>query len=158
MEVLNHEASDELAVHELVARFSDAVNRRVPSEMAALWAPDGVWVVPGVPETVGRDAIAAVLTSLLETFPSLVQMTHNGVVRIDGDEATARWYLSEFGKDASGQGVYFIGTYHDRYRRTEEGWRFAHRRFDFLYRGKTEAPGKFYPYPEVTFEGAPWPA
>ena len=121
MAVLKEQVADELAVRELVARFSDAVNRRAPLEMAALWATDGVWVVPGVPETTGRDAIAGVLTNLLETFPSLVQMPHTGVVSVDGDSATARWFLSEFGCDASGGGVYFIGTYHDQYRRDEDG-------------------------------------
>lgn len=157
MAVLNDQVADELAVRDLVARFSDAVTRRAPADMAALWVQDGTWVVPGIGETMGPAAIEGVLAKLLEGFPFLVQLTHNGVVTLDGEVARARWYISEFGQDREGGGVYFVGTYHDRAVRTDAGWRFARRQFDFLYRGRTEAPGKSYPFPLLPEEAA-WPA
>lgn len=138
--------ADELAIRDLAQRFTDAVNRRSPTEMAALFAPDGRWNVPGVDETVGHDAIAARLTGLLGQFTHLVQLLHSGVVDLHGDRATARWYLTEHGRDPEGAGALFIGYYEDDLERHDGAWRFASRTFAFLYRGRDEVPGRTYPY------------
>ena len=74
------QVADELAIRDLTQRFTDAVNRSATAEMAALFAPDGRWEVPGVTDTVGHDAIAARLAGLLAQFSLLVQLLHSGVV------------------------------------------------------------------------------
>ena len=138
--------ADEMAIRDLAQRFTDAVNRRSPGELAALFAADGRWDVPGVADTVGHDAIAARLTGLLGQFSFLVQLLHSGVVELHGDQATARWYLTEHGRDAEGVGALFIGSYEDDLVRDGGEWRFACRRFAFLYRGRDDIPGRSYPY------------
>jgi uncharacterized protein (TIGR02246 family) len=143
------EMADELAIRDLTAAFSDAVNRRAPDDLGPLWSPDGVWVVPGMGETEGPEAIGAQLAGLLEQFSFLCQTVHSGQVWLEGDRARARWYLSELGTDHDGNVVQFIGVYHDRHVRTDGGWRFERRRFDFLYRGTVEAKGRSYPFPSV---------
>ncbi|MDA8280123.1 MAG: nuclear transport factor 2 family protein [Actinomycetota bacterium] len=140
------QVADELAIRDLTQRFTDAVNRSATAEMAALFAPDGRWEVPGVTDTVGHDAIAARLAGLLAQFSLLVQLLHSGVVMLDGDRATARWYLTEHARDADGGGALFIGYYDDDLVRQDGVWRFASRRFAFLYRGRDDLPGRSYPY------------
>lgn len=158
MAVLNGGAvADELAIRDLVARFTDTVNRRASGALGALFVPDGEWIVPGVPPTRGPDAVSALLEQLLGGFGFLVQLVHSGNVRIDGDRASARWYLSEVARDESNQGWSFIGTYHDQLVRTADGWRFASRQFDFLYRGRTELPGRTIPFTQPTNCEVPWP-
>lgn len=142
----NEELVDELAIRDLAQRFTDAVNRRDGADLAALFMPDGRWDVPGVPETVGRDAIEACLAALLGQFPFLVQLLHSGTVELAGDRASSRWYLSEHARDATGGGSLFVGYYEDDLVRTGDGWRFSARRFAFLYRGRDELPGRAYPY------------
>jgi uncharacterized protein (TIGR02246 family) len=139
--------ADELAVRDLAARFTDAVNRDDPTALGALFTSDGEWVVPGVRTTVGPDAAAEQIRRLRETFVHLVQVLHSGHVDLDGDTASAVWYLSENAATADGSGFAFTGVYHDELRRTGEGWRFARRTFSFLYRGKTELSGKWYAHP-----------
>ncbi|MFV0315872.1 MAG: nuclear transport factor 2 family protein [Microthrixaceae bacterium] len=151
-------AEDELAVRALVARFTDAVNRRMPEDLSGLFTDTGEWIVPGMPEIEGGAAAAGQLGSLLDGFSFLVQLVHSGRVELAGERASARWYISEWAQSVDGAGWYFVGTYHDQVVRSDDGWLFASRRFDFLYRGRTELAGRTYPLvnPEVG-DGIPWP-
>ncbi|MEY9211771.1 nuclear transport factor 2 family protein [Thermobifida halotolerans] len=139
--------ADQTEIRDLTARFTDAVNRRAPGELADLFAEDGEWHVPGVPEATGREAVSALLENLLGNFPHLIQLTHSGHVDVSGDTATATWYLTESGADASGNGFDFTGVYTDSLVRTEDGWRFARRSFAFLRRTRSEAKARWYPHP-----------
>jgi uncharacterized protein (TIGR02246 family) len=142
--------TDQLEIRELTARFTDAVNRRAPRDVAALFAEDGEWHVPGVPVARGREAVANLLDGLLGNFDRLIQVTHSGHVDLADDAATATWYLSEFAaSSASGKAFTFVGTYRDELVRTAEGWRFGTRAFDFLYRAKGDAEARWYPHPAV---------
>lgn len=140
--------ADELAIRNLVARFSDVVNRRQPPELGDLFVPEGRWTVPGVGTMEGGEQVSGLIDRLLGGFPFLVQFAHQGEVEVSGDAASARWYIEEFARDTDDTGWHFVGTYNDRYARTEQGWRFLSRRFDFLYRGRTGLDGKTYPYTE----------
>lgn len=140
--------ADELAVRDLAARVTDAVNRNDPAALGALFTEDGEWLVPGMETTHGRDEASARISELRSTFVHLLQMLYSGHVDLadDGYSATATWYLAENASD--GESAFaFTGVYQDELRRTDEGWRFAQRRFSFLYRGRTELPGRWYPHP-----------
>jgi uncharacterized protein (TIGR02246 family) len=139
----------ELAIRDLTARFTDAVNRRASADLADLFTSDGEWHVPGVPTVIGRPAIAAQLDSLLANFGRLIQLMHSGHVDVAGDQATAVWYLTESAQDAAGASFAFTGVYTDQLVKTEHGWRFQERRFDFLYRGRAELAGKWYAHPRA---------
>ncbi len=148
MEILSHEAlADRQAISDLVAAFADAVSRRDAVGVGALWIDDGEWHVPGLDVARGPSGVTAQLERLLTGFVSLTQVVHSGVVQLDAGVATGRWYLSEIGVDAEGNAVQFVGVYRDAYRRTESGWRFAERRFNFLFRGRLEGRAKGYPHP-----------
>lgn len=145
-------AADQTEIRDLTARFTDAVNRRAPEELAALFTEQGEWHVPGVPAATGREAIAAVLATLLDGFPHLIQLTHSGHVDVDGDTADATWYVSESGSDASGNGFGFTGVYTDALVRTGSGWCFSRRSFAFLQRTKSDAKTRWYPHPRAAAE------
>ena len=146
--------ADDIDIRNLTGRFTDAVNRRSGTDLAALFVTDGDWVVPGVPQVHGRAAIAAQLDALLANFQKLIQLTHSGYVDVDGDAATASWYVTETAQDGAGNGFAFTGVYTDALVRTDEGWRFRERRFDFLYRAKADLGGKWYAHPRVAATAA----
>ncbi len=140
--------TDELAIRDLAARFTDAVNRNDPAALGALFTDDGEWVVPGMETTHGPAEAGARIAQLRAEFVQLLQLLYSGHVDLagDGQSATATWYLAENASDGD-NAFAFTGVYQDELRKTAAGWRFARRRFSFLYRGRTELPGKWYPHP-----------
>ena len=143
--------ADQLEIRELAARFTDAVNRRSPRDVAGTFTEDGEWHVPGVPVTHGRAEAEARLAGLLDNFDRLVQLLHSGQVEVTDDEASATWYLTEIAaSSAAGKAFTFVGVYRDALVRTAEGWRFTRRTFDFLYRAKGDVEARWYPHPAVT--------
>jgi uncharacterized protein (TIGR02246 family) len=143
------DTDDQLAIRDLTARFTDAVNRRDTQALAATFAEDGEWHVPGVPTVVGRAAIAEHLGGLLKNFQRLIQLTHSGHIDVSGNTAAAAWYLTEAAADAAGNAFDFTGVYTDALVRTTEGWRFRERSFAFLYRSKSTSTGKWYDHPRA---------
>ena len=124
-------------IHELVARFADLVNRKAMNEMQHLFTPDAVLDIPGFSvHVVGRDNIITFLTDILALWSGIVQAVHSGTVELVPDthpqQATGRWYLSEFGV-LEGVDTNVGGVYSDEYVRTASGFRFSRRRFDLLY-------------------------
>lgn len=140
--------ADELAIRDLAARFTDAVNRNDAAALGALFTDDGEWLVPGMETTHGPAAASARIADLRSTFVNLLQLLYSGHVDLadDGRSATATWYLAENASDGENSFA-FTGVYEDELRKTDDGWRFARRRFSFLYRGRTELPGKWYAHP-----------
>ncbi|KCZ94221.1 nuclear transport factor 2 family protein [Hyphomonas johnsonii] len=122
-------ADDELAIRSLAAAYADAVNRRDAEGMAAVLAPDGIIEKPGHGDPVqGQSKILKRYLRLQRERSFLCQMIHSGVVHLDGDKATARWWFSETKQVAeSGTWMTMIGVYQDEVARLPEGWRFARR-------------------------------
>jgi hypothetical protein len=139
--------ADQLAIHELVSRYADAVTRRDEQAWADTWAEDGEWHVLGNPAK-GREAVVALWNKLMGGLPFVIQLPSAGTISIDGPNGTGRWYITEHGKTADGSGLFTVGVYHDRYRRIDGEWRFARRRFDMLYSGPPDLSGMTLPFPE----------
>ncbi|MET0379149.1 MAG: nuclear transport factor 2 family protein [Spongiibacteraceae bacterium] len=119
---------DEVAIRNLAASYTDAINRRNAQEAASVYAPDGTacldsgQVVPG-------DKMAKNFRNVLENLPFVFQMTHSGIVEVNGDVAKARWWLSEVQLfKGESQYRFWAGTYEDELVRLPQGWRFQHRR------------------------------
>jgi ketosteroid isomerase-like protein len=120
---------DELAIRALAAAYTDAVNRRDGSAMADVYAEDGVLENLGGGFTlVGIEKLRRAFTRLVDSQREyLFQMTHSGLVDIQGDRAQARWWFSELKKPAGAPYEYIQGVYQDEVVRTPAGWRFAKR-------------------------------
>jgi hypothetical protein len=83
-----------------------------------------------------------------------VQNTHPGVIELDGDTATGRTYIEEFGRFRDGGSHLNYAVYHDKYRRTPDGWKFAERVYELMYVDTTPltgtAPDQAAPLPDLS--------
>jgi ketosteroid isomerase-like protein len=126
---------DHLAIHDLVARFDDAVNRRDAAEFGRLWAPDAVWEI-GDPRPMrigGAEAILSTWRGMIDGTRWLFRGSFAGVVTLDGDRGVGRWPCIETGVFADGESYDNRALYEDIYVREEGRWLFGHRRYLYLW-------------------------
>ena len=119
------------AIRELVAAYAHAADTGRFDEVAGLFAADGVLETPDQVAHSGRAAIRAFLggtgaaLASATAVPLIRHHVSNLRITVTGaDDATGTAYflvVTERGPD-------HWGRYRDRYVRTDEGWRFAHRR------------------------------
>ncbi|MET8286088.1 nuclear transport factor 2 family protein [Streptomyces sp. NPDC051639] len=134
--------ADRVEIEALRGEFTDAVMLRDYDRIALLFTPDGAWRMPNIPvELEGREPIRAWGRRVPDFVDFLVQNTHPGVIRIDGDTASGRAYVSEVGRGRDGRGGLNYAIYHDRYQRTDDGWRFAERVYEVRYEDASPLAG-----------------
>jgi SnoaL-like domain len=138
---------DRLEIQALAARFSDAVNERAVTAFAQLWASDRpIWEIgpPLLSRAEGIDEIIAMLRRLFQIERYFMQMTHSGVVTIDGDRATARFVERERGQ---GDDTYYdnLAVYDDVLVREPAGWRFLERHYRYRFLDQTPFEGTAFP-------------
>jgi ketosteroid isomerase-like protein len=126
---------DDLAIRNLAARFTDAVNERDANSFRQLWTNDAVWEIgpPLSARADGPEAIVEMFVRLLEPKSLFIQLTHSGVIDFNGDDtATARFTERERGK---GLHDYYenLAVYRDDLARTSDGWRFKRRNYEYRY-------------------------
>jgi len=124
-------ADDELAIRQLVAAYADACNRKDPAAMASVYAPDGELQplnFPG-PPIKGRDKLQKLFTRLMIQRDFLFLTIFSGIVNVDGDTATGRWWIGEM-KQVTGEDriINMLAVVQDEVVRLEEGWRFSRRK------------------------------
>lgn len=134
--------ADRVEIEALRAEFSDASLTHDWDHFASLFTEDGAWRMPHIGvELVSRKDIRAGVERLRGLWEFFVQNTHPGVVKLDGDTATGRAYIAEFGRFREGGSNLNYSVYHDRYQRTPDGWRFAERRYEVRYVDTSPLPG-----------------
>lgn len=147
------EIADRVEIEALRGEFTDAAMMRDRARLAALFTPDGVLRMPNVPvELIGREEIRAGGERLQSQWDFFVQNSHPGTIRIDGDAATGRTYMQEIARVLDGRSGLNFAIYHDTYRRTPEGWKFAERVYEVRYVDTTPLRG-FAPGPEAQAHG-----
>jgi hypothetical protein len=62
-----------------------------------------------------------------------VVLPRESTIRLEGDTAVGRAYVSEFGRFRNSSSQLMYAIYHDRYQRTSEGWKFAERVYEVRY-------------------------
>jgi SnoaL-like domain len=70
-----------------------------------------------------------------------VQNTHPGTIALDGDTASGRAYMHEVGRTLNGISELNYAIYHDQYRRTPDGWKFAERVYEVRYHDTSPLAG-----------------
>jgi ketosteroid isomerase-like protein len=135
--------ADRVEIEALRGEFTDAGMMRDYDRFASLFAPDAVWRIPGVDvEFVGRDQIRAGIERLQEgLWEYLVQTTHPGIIHLEGNTASGRAYVLTLGRTRDGGSHLNYSAYHDRYRRTPDGWRFTERVDEIKYLDTTPLTG-----------------
>jgi hypothetical protein len=123
-------------VHEelrtLVYRYARCADSRDGPGYAALFTPDGVLEVSGR-RFVGKDQLAGIAPQLAR-YARTYHMVANCLFTLEGEEAAGEIYSHAHHLTPRDDGrhddfVMYI-TYHDRYRRTPDGWRIALRTVD----------------------------
>jgi ketosteroid isomerase-like protein len=126
--------ADRVEIEALRGEFTDAAMMRDRARLAALFTPDGALRMPDIPvELVGPDEIRKGGEELQARWDFFVQTTHPGTIQLDGDVATGRAYMQEIARTLDGRQGLNYAIYHDTYRRTAEGWRFAERVYEIRY-------------------------
>jgi len=133
---------DELAIRNLVARYADAVSQADERAWIGTWASDGSWTLGGTTSE-GHDALLQTWRGLMGLFERVVQLPQSGLIELAGDRASGQWQMVEIGRTKSGSPTVTLGSYRDAYRRTDSGWRFDSRRFDFDYTGPPDLSGQW---------------
>jgi ketosteroid isomerase-like protein len=134
--------ADRVEIEALRGEFSDAVMMNDHDRLASLFTPDGVVRIPfGNIEAAGRAEIRALGERRQALAGYFLQTTHPGTIRLDGDTATGRAHLSELAQFRDGGSHLNYFTYHDRYQRTPDGWKFTERVAEFRYIDSTPLTG-----------------
>jgi ketosteroid isomerase-like protein len=133
---------DRFEIEALRGEFTDAIMMRDYDRFAALFTDDGAWRIPYINvEHAGREAIRAAIERMQGLWDYFVQTTHPGTIRLEGDTAVGRAYILELGRMRDGRSELNYSLYHDRYRRTPDGWKFAERVYEVRYLDSTELAG-----------------
>jgi ketosteroid isomerase-like protein len=136
------EIADRVEIEALRDEFSDASMMRDWDRFASLFTDDGAWRMPHIgEELVTRQDIRAGVERLRALWEYFVQSVHQGTIELDGDTAVGRSHVSEFGRFRDGRSQLNYSLYHDRYRRTPDGWRFAERVYEVRYLDSTPLAG-----------------
>ncbi|MFB8085052.1 nuclear transport factor 2 family protein [Streptomyces sp. NPDC055992] len=138
--------ADRVEIEGLRAELTDAVMMRDFDRVASLFTPLGVMRWPHIDKQfTGREQIRAGVEWGQGLWEYFVQNVHPGVIRLDGDTATGRAYIQEFGRMCDGSSRLNYALYHDRYQRTPDGWRFSDRLYEVRYLDSTPLPGSPLP-------------
>ena len=134
--------ADRFEIETLRGEFTDAVMMRDYDRVASLFTRDGVWRMPNIPvELAGQEEIRAWGERVPQFVDYLVQTTHSGTIRLDGDTASGRAYIQELIRLRDGGSELNYAIYHDRYQRTPDGWRFTERAYEIRYLDTTPLTG-----------------
>jgi len=126
--------ADHVEIAALGGEFTDAVMMRDFDRLASLFTDDAVLRIPdaGI-EVAGRAEFQTKMRLMQDAWNYFIQHTHPGAIDIDGDTATGRAHICELGQLKSGSSHVNYAIYHDRYRRTADGWKFTERVYEIRY-------------------------
>jgi ketosteroid isomerase-like protein len=139
--------ADRFEIEALRGEFTDAGMMHDYDRFALLFTRDGRWRIPDANiEFVSREEIRAGIERLQRHWEYFVQNAHPGTIRLEGDTAVGRAYISEFGRFRDGNSHLNYSVYHDRYQRTPDGWKFAERVYEVRYLDTTPLAGSAAPH------------
>jgi ketosteroid isomerase-like protein len=126
--------ADRVQIEALRGEATDAAMMRDYDRVASLFTDDAVVRIPHIrAEAVSREEIRAGSGRLQALLDYFVQTTHPGTIQLDGDTASGRAYISELIRFRDGRSELNYAIYHDRYRRTGDGWKFTERVYEVRY-------------------------
>ena len=136
--------ADRVEIEALRGEFTDAAMMRDYDRLASLFAPDGALCIPDANvELADREEICAWGERVPAVVDYLVQTTHPGTIRLDGDTASGRAYICELIRLRDGSSHLNYAIYHDRYQRTGDGSKFTERFYEIRYLDTTPLADSF---------------
>lgn len=143
---------DELEIRALAEKFSDAANRKDSALFQSLWAKEAVWKI-GPPINVefkGKENMGTSVTHMLGLWDFFVQLSGPGVVTINGDKATARFYVNEIARKTDDKsGNYNLSLYEDELIKEDGRWVFLKRTYHTIYQEAPEYKGIIQSLPPI---------
>jgi ketosteroid isomerase-like protein len=134
--------ADRVEIEALRGEFTDAAMMRDYDRAATLFTQDAVVRMPNVPaELHGLDEIRAWGYRVPSIVNFFLQNTHPGWIQLDGDTASGRAYMQEIIGFRDGRSEVNYAIYHDRYRRTPNGWKFTERIYEVRYHDTSALTG-----------------
>jgi hypothetical protein len=134
------DTADVVALWRLQSTYADIVTRRAWPELTTVFLPDisiEVDTVTAEPKRfVGPQEFASFVGPATDRFDHFEFVILNTVVEVDSYEsARGRIFMSEIRREqATGEWSTAYGMYHDGYRRVDDEWWFADRRYRSLAR------------------------
>jgi hypothetical protein len=126
--------ADELEIRNLIARLAHSADdaEDLVGDYVSLFTEDAIWEGASVGHRQGHAVLLAGAKERREsggTGPGSCtrHVINTCVIEVDGDEATGRSIFHFYTGTDGAPVLAIIGVYHDRFRRTAEGWRLAHR-------------------------------
>ena len=150
---------DRQAIADLTIRYTWALDNRRFEDLREVFAADGIADYGSLGTLHGPDEIGDACARALAHFDRTQHIVSNHQVTLQGDGASGRCYLhaQHISKDAAGDHPYIVaGNYLDRYRRTEDGWRIAHRALRVTWTGGTPPAPQTVAGPAISFVIAGW--
>jgi uncharacterized protein (TIGR02246 family) len=113
-------------IRKLKARYAAACDDNYDADaIAALFTEDALWDGGSLGKADGRAAIRKFFSRAAEFFPFAIHNVMNPIIEVEGDRATAQWYLLQPATMAKGnQAVWLAAVYHDEYVRHDGRWMF----------------------------------
>ncbi|QIX26491.1 nuclear transport factor 2 family protein [Nocardioides sp. JQ2195] len=120
---------DEREINRCIIRFARAMDDRDWAEIEKITVED-LTADLGTGALGSRGEVIALMRSFLDDCGTTQHLIGNVLIEIEGDTASSRAYVSDMhlGTGAlESQTFRTLGDYHDRWRRTADGWRMTHR-------------------------------
>ena len=136
-------------IQQLGQIYADGVMQRDADIWGNTFAEDGEWhLAPGMDPVKGRDNLKAFWTLVMSGYPNVLHWVQPGIITVEGEQATSRFYVQENIKDAQGNSFRVAGVYNDTLIKEDGAWRFSVRRFSTMYRGPADMSGDWMGYPQ----------
>jgi quinol monooxygenase YgiN/3-phenylpropionate/cinnamic acid dioxygenase small subunit len=126
----NQRLVDRQAITDLTVRYAWALDHRRFEDLTQVFADDASADYASLGLLQGREEIRTACARSLARFDRTQHIVANHQVDLDGDKASGRCYFhaQHITKTAGVEHPYVVaGSYLDRYTRTGDGWRIAHR-------------------------------
>jgi ketosteroid isomerase-like protein len=130
---------DEAAIRDATARFADAATSADYDGFRTLWADDAEWVIGGTEgqpferRAKGIDDIVSMFRNLRDEREYFVQFAVQGPIEINGDDVTTRCVCHEAARGPGESYYRNNGIWSDRLRRSDNGWVFTSRTYQYLW-------------------------
>jgi uncharacterized protein (TIGR02246 family) len=138
---------DTLAIHQLYARYSDAIMRNDAETFGSCWRDDAYWLLLGN-EFRGKKAIVEAYTTSVQGTNFILHLAFSPLISISGDKASVRSQIQEILHFTGGGAMLILGNYNDELHKRDGQWLFADRRISVRYSGAFQMDDNmFMPFP-----------
>jgi hypothetical protein len=130
--------SDRMEIDDLLVRYSRAIDTKDFAELENLFIPEGEYDAGSLGHPKSAKAVREMIESAIGGLDATMHLVAKSLIEVDGDAAEVRTYLiSQHIRESTPGPVkhYFIGAeYADTVVRTPQGWKFAYRRLDRMWK------------------------